>query len=453
MTHPKPALTVYVADDCPHVRALTRIWLDALGCKTECFPDGLALCEALQRNAPNLVFLDLMMPKMSGMQVLQWMKSRRLTVPVVVFSAVDDVKTVVQAVQLGAHDYETKPLSQHRIETIVRLSVESRVTLIPPSKTNGLVGSAPAMQPVFEAIAKSAKSQISVLISGESGTGKELIARAIHQNSRRARGPFVAINCGAIPEGLQESELFGHERGAFTGAIATHRGYFEQANTGTIFLDEVSELSASAQRRLLRVLQERQVQRVGGTKVIDLDIRIIAATNRALHLEASRGSFRRDLYYRLAVFPIEVPPLRARPEDILPLVAHFAAKHGERDELPMTDDVRQVLEGHSWPGNVRELENVVQYALVDGGDLLTVDGLPPLLDTDACWDADESTHIRVSKRATHDLRSIERDTITTALRTTGGNVSEAAKLVGMSRATLYRKLARYRDDDSSEESA
>ncbi len=452
MLVPKPLPTVYVGDDCPDTRRMMFLWLRAAGCEAKCFGDGQELCEAVARREPDLICLDLMMPRMSGMEVLRWLKDRRFTCPVVVFSAVDDVKTVVQAVQLGAHDYETKPLHQHRINALVRTALENRTTVVPPVDDTGIVGSAKAMQPVFEAIRKCARSQISVLITGESGTGKELVARAIHRHSRRAERPFIAINCGAIPENLQESELFGHERGAFTGAVATHAGYFEQADSGTVLLDEVGELSPSAQQRLLRVLQDRQVQRLGGTRMLSLDLRVLAATNRPLHREVKRGAFRCDLYYRLAVFPIEIPPLRERREDILPLIAHFSAKHGGPVNLSITDDVRRVLESHSWPGNVRELENVVQYALVNGGDTLGIDSIPPLLDLAEPWDG-EFTHVRSKPGTDHDLHRVERATISHAMCAANGNVAEAARLLGMSRATLYRKLARYRNKDGSAESA
>ncbi len=434
---------VYVADDCPDVRELMRLWLESLGCQPRCFGDGEALCDGVERCIPDLVFLDLMMPRMSGMEALGRLKARNVICPVIVLSAVDDVKTVVQAVQLGARDYETKPLSLHRIEVLVRDTLESKGPLPLASDSGGIVGNSPAMRPVHDAIERCSSSQISVLISGESGTGKELVARAIHRRSRRLDGPFVAINCGAIPESLQESELFGHERGAFTGAVAAHQGYFERAQAGTVFLDEVSALSPSAQKRLLRVLQERQVQRLGGSKLIDLQLRVISATNQPLHHEVRRGAFRRDLYYRLAVFPIEVPPLRERKGDILLLAEHFAEKHFGCPELAVSPEVRDILERHSWPGNVRELENVVQYALVSTGSLRTADALPRLLHMEEDWQ-EETSDVRSVRCRSHDLRDIERATIADALCFANGNLSEAARRLGMSRATLYRKLARYR---------
>jgi DNA-binding NtrC family response regulator len=296
-----------------------------------------------------------------------------------------------------------------------------------------------AMRRVYDQVGKVAESEITVFISGESGTGKELVARAIHSTSRRSGGPWVDVNCAAIPEGLQESELFGHERGAFTGAVSSHPGKFEQAQGGTIFLDEVGEMSASAQARLLRVLQERSLQRVGGTRRIDLDVRVISASNRDLVQLVSSGRFRQDLYYRLVVFPIHLPPLRDRREDIPALVNHFLHKHA-RDAGRTVDRVEPAamerLRAFDWPGNVRELENVVHRALLvsSGPDLEAAD-LPPELHAGPSGPA--------TAPAADSLEEVERRAIRDALASCGGNLSEAARRLGIGRSTLYRKMDQY----------
>jgi Nif-specific regulatory protein len=305
-----------------------------------------------------------------------------------------------------------------------------------------MVGSSAAMRRVYDQIEKVLESEITVFISGESGTGKELAAKAIHHASLRSDGPFVDVNCAAIPEGLQESELFGHEKGAFTGAVATHPGKFEQADGGTILLDEVGEMSPSAQARLLRVLQERNLQRVGGTKKIELDVRVISASNRDLEQLVGDGQFRQDLYYRLVVFPIHLPPLRDRREDIPALVDHFLAKYAADAGKRINRVDRHALEclsQYHWPGNVRELENVVHRTLlVAQGPELGMDDLPPTLKTS------EGTSLPlVAEGELRSLEEMEKATIQRALEHFNGNLSDAARQLGIGRSTLYRKLEQY----------
>jgi DNA-binding NtrC family response regulator len=297
------------------------------------------------------------------------------------------------------------------------------------------------MRRVYDQVEKVLESDITVFISGESGTGKELVAKAIHYGSLRSDGPFVDVNCAAIPEGLQESELFGHEKGAFTGAVATHPGKFEQAQRGTIFLDEVGEMSGSAQARLLRVLQERSLQRVGGTKKIELDVRVISASNRDLEELVGEGGFRQDLYYRLVVFPIHLPPLRERREDVPALVEHFLAKYaadaGKRITTVEPDSLDR-LTGHDWPGNVRELENVIHRSLlVASGSELRLEDLPAELQSGPTAPA-PAVSVGVSK-----LAELEKNAILAALEQYGGNLSDAARQLGIGRSTLYRKLEQY----------
>ena len=303
-----------------------------------------------------------------------------------------------------------------------------------------MVGSSAAMRRVYDQIEKVLESDISVHISGESGTGKELVAKAIHYGSSRATKPFIGVNCVAIPESLQESELFGHEKGAFTDAVGAHPGKFEQADGGTILLDEVGEMAESAQARLLRVLQERSLQRVGGTRTIELDVRVLSASNADLAARAREGSFRRDLYYRLAAFPVHLPPLRERREDIPLLVQHFLAKYaldaGKRVSR-VEPSVMDFFLHYSWPGNVRELENVVHRALlVSSGHELIRDDLPVEILSDVAGDAPDPDALLT-------LEELERRAITRAVELCGGNLSDVARRLGIGRSTLYRKLQQY----------
>jgi DNA-binding NtrC family response regulator len=304
------------------------------------------------------------------------------------------------------------------------------------------------MRKVYDQVEKVLESEITVFIAGESGTGKELVSKAIHYASLRSDGPFIDVNCAAIPEGLQESELFGHEKGAFTGAVATHPGKFEQASGGTIFLDEVGEMSPSAQARLLRVLQERVLQRVGGTDTIELDVRVISASNRDLASMVEEGSFRQDLYYRLVVFPITLPPLRDRREDIPALVEHFLEKHARDAGKRVTRVEARAMEAmasHGWPGNVRELENVIHRTLlVSSGLELTLEDLPPGIGDDAAAPQEaQPVAAAGTGTGTLNLEELERETIVRAMELNEGNLSDVARQLGIGRSTLYRKLEQY----------
>jgi DNA-binding NtrC family response regulator len=444
---------VWVVDDEPAIRELLTVLVESAGCEAETFAGGAEVL-ACADPPPNAVLLDLMMPEVDGVAVIKELKRRHPTLPVIVLTAVNDVSRAVELTKLGAYDYLVKPIDQERLRTtldralshgslsdeVVRLKSElgSRYGLA------NIVGSSAAMRRVYDQIRKVQSSDITVFISGESGTGKELVAKAIHYGSLRSDAPFVDVNCAAIPEGLQESELFGHEKGAFTGAVSTHPGKFEQAAGGTIFLDEVGEMSASAQARLLRVLQERQLQRVGGTATIDLDVRVISASNRDLEAMTTDGSFRQDLYYRLVVFPIELPPLRDRLEDVPLLVDHFLDKHA-RDAgtriRSVDEKAMAALAAHGWPGNVRELENVIHRSLVvaEGPDLV-LDDLPPGL-VSSSGRNDGSSAVAVGGDMS--LEQLERLAIERALQSHDGNLSDVARQLGIGRSTLYRKLEQY----------
>ncbi len=418
--------------------------------------DGLA---ALNDAAADVVCLDVVLPDASGESILTELRQRFPAMPVIVLSAQESVERAVEIMKLRPFDYFVKPLEPDRIARSVELAVREhdltrRLEQLEREvqdvfRFEEIIGRSPRMRQVYGQIEKVLDNRVSVFIHGESGTGKELIAKAIHYNGARRAGPFVTLNCGAIAESLQESELFGHEKGAFTGAVALSRGKFEQAHRGTIFLDEVGELSPAVQTRLLRVLQEGTFQRLGGAETLTVDVRVVSATHRDLEALVAEGRFRQDLYYRLVVYPIDVPPLRDRAEDIPLLVSHFVRKHGKVSgvEPPAFErDALDVLCRYAWPGNVRELGNVVVRTLVSsGGGRIDVNALPPALvmkamgiDVSAAGAPVPDTRAEVVT-----LKELEQRAITHALTALNGNVSLAAKRLGLGRATLYRKMAQY----------
>jgi two-component system response regulator AtoC len=442
--------TIWLVDDDPVLRELVRFMVSAQGYQVETFASGNEVL-AHAGSLPEAVLLDLMMPGVDGVQVLRELKRRDPDLPVIILTAVNDVRQAVEVTKLGAYDYLLKPISQERLESTLRHAVSQRSLERKVAQLKSelgeryhlrhIVGSSAPMRRVYDQIEKVLESDITLFISGESGSGKELVAKAIHYGSRRSSGPFVDVNCAAIPDGLQESELFGHERGAFTGAVAAHPGKFEQAQGGSILLDEVGEMSSSAQARLLRVLQERSLQRVGGTRRIDLDVRVISASNRDLTRLVRSGGFRQDLFYRLVVFPIQLPSLRERRDDIPLLVEHFLAKHA-RDAGRRISRVHPAamarLVAYDWPGNVRELENVIhRVLLVMSGSELSPDDLPPELGAGVAAEPLPTTG------AVGSLEELEKRAICDALARCGGNLSDAARRLGIGRSTLYRKLDQY----------
>jgi DNA-binding NtrC family response regulator len=438
-------------DDDAAIRELLSFMVTDDGYQVETFASGGEVL-ASSDPAPAAVLLDLMMPEVDGVEVLKELHRRHPALPVIILTAVNDVARAVEVTKLGAYDYLTKPVDNERLLTTLRRAVSHHDLEQEVARLKGelgeryhirnMVGSSPAMRRVYDQIEKVLESDITVFLSGESGTGKELAAKAIHYGSLRSDAPFVDVNCAAIPEGLQESELFGHEKGAFTGAVATHPGKFEQADGGTILLDEVGEMSPSAQARLLRVLQERNLQRVGGTKKIDLDVRVVSASNRDLEQLVNDGQFRQDLYYRLVVFPIQLPPLRERAEDIPALVEHFLAKYAADAGKRIARVDQRALEflmNHDWPGNVRELENVIHRSLlVTAGPELVIDDLPPSL-----TGGEAPSPTATVDGELRSLEEMERAAIERAVALFEGNLSDAARQLGIGRSTLYRKLEQY----------
>jgi len=458
---------VFVVEDDPVTGRIIVAALRQAGLAPVLFTSGAAALAGLEDHAPEAVCLDLMLPDASGESVLVRLRDARPDVPVIILSAQADVARAVNTMKLRPFDYVVKPFAPDRLIQAVaaareEFALKQQVRRLEREvqdafRFENIIGRSPRMRQVYDQIDKVLTNRVPVFIHGESGTGKELVARAIHYNGARRAGPFVALNCGAIAESLQESELFGHERGAFTGAAAQYRGRFEQAHGGTLFLDEVGELSAGVQTRLLRVLQEGEVQRLGGTAATKVDVRVISATHRDLDVHVRDGRFREDLFYRLMVFPIDLPALAARPEDIPLLARHFVRKHArqlEVDNAVFDSDAIDVLCRYPWPGNVRELENVIVRMLVSsGGGPIGVEALPPALvlksmrpDVTPNTGAPASEH-GAAPSADDDaivpLEEVERRAILQALTMLGGNMSLVAKRLGVGRATLYRKLAQY----------
>ena len=364
---------ILVVDDEQSLREVLSIMLKRAGYAVTAVSDGEEAIEQLQKEIFDLVITDLRMPKVDGMEVLRAVKSASPETVVLIITAFATADSAVEAMKQGAYDYLTKPFQVDEVQLIIRNALEKRRLttenillkreMASQSSFAQLVGQSEAMQKVFDVVKKVADSKSNVLICGESGTGKELVARAIHYNSTRSALPFVAVNCSAVPETLLESELFGHIKGSFTGAISSKAGLFEVANGGTIFLDEIGDTTPTTQVKLLRVIQEREFRRVGGTQDIKVDVRIVAATNKDLEKAVADGSFREDLYYRLDVIPIRLPPLRLRSGDIPLLVTHFLtrfSKEGGKPAPTISPEAMQVLLGHEWRGNVRELENLIE---------------------------------------------------------------------------------------------
>jgi len=423
---------IAIVDDDPGQRQLLANALERAGYETlrcEDGPQGLAAAADA-----SLMLLDVRMPGMSGLEVLERVKRDRPQLPVILLTAYIDVRDAVSAMKQGALDYLEKPVDLDELIAAVDDALGAIGRAVSqgeaPEIPRGIVAESDAMRRVFQQAARVASSEATVLLLGESGTGKEVVAEFIHQRSTRAERPLVRVNCGGLPANLIESELFGHEKGAFTGADAPHRGRFEEAHEGAIFLDEIGELPLAVQPTLLHVLENGAMRRVGGGRELTVDVRVIAATNRSLEDDVREGRFREDLFYRLNVFALEVPPLRERRDDILPLAAHFL-KDEKRRLAPATE---RVLMAYDWPGNVRELRNAMERAgIMADGNLVLPKDLPPQLQDAA--PAGTSGTVLVG-----DMREIQRRAILEAIEKTGGNKTRAADLLGISRRNLIYKL-------------
>ena len=449
--------TVLVVDDDSAHRTMLRTLISGWGYAVSEADDGAAAIESVKAASYDLVLMDVRMVKVSGLEALEKIKSYNPAIPVIIMTAYSSVETAVEALKQGAHDYLTKPLDFDKLRLILeramehtRLKEENRIlreSLGRQFDSQNIIGKSPAMTKLLETVAQVAPSEATVLISGESGTGKELIAGAIHFNSLRKDGPFVKINCAAITETLLESELFGHEKGAFTGADRRKEGRFSQAHGGTLFLDEVSEMSLTMQVKLLRALQEREFNRVGGETTIQVDVRVIAATNKNLLEQINTGAFREDLYYRLNVVELAVPSLTERKEDIPLLAQHFLemfATKNQKEIKGFTPRAMHHLIRYDWPGNVRELMNAVERGVVlartpylDEADFLF------LKDALLSGDEDQAEPANLAIEGDAPLGEIEKTAILKTLEAAGGNKSEAARRLGITRKTLHKKLKAY----------
>jgi len=415
---------VLIVDDEPEMRLALRESIVRMGYDTESAADPVSALEADGFDRFALVITDMKMPRMDGLAFLGEIRKRAPRLPVVVITGHGTVENAVSAMKQGAVDYLMKPFSHRALRNVIEKLVrrEEGVRMIAESA---------AMRSVLERAERAARSDVTVLITGESGTGKEVLARYIHAAGPRRSGPFVAVNCAAIPDNLLESELFGHEKGAFTGALERRIGRFEMASGGCILLDEISEMPLSLQAKLLRVIQEREIDRVGGTAPIPVDIQVLATTNRELEKEVAAGRFREDLFYRLNVLPVELPPLRRRPEDLRALTRFFMEKYGGGRELALSPPALERILSHRWKGNIRELENVVQRAcLLSDGEI-------------------RPEHLQIEKQpaaaaAAGSLKEMERELILKTLEETGGNRTEAARRLGFTTRTLRNKLRLYR---------
>jgi len=447
---------ILIVDDELNMRLVLSAMLKKEGFDVSAAANGREALQILQSTNVAVVITDLKMPDIDGMELLTRVSERHPEIPVIMITAHGTIATAVEALKKGAFDYITKPFDLDDLKNIVAKAVRTRVLKeselsVAPSEVEriGMIGTSPKTMEVFEAIKRVAPTTTTVMITGETGTGKELVADAIHYNSPRKKNPLIKINCAAIAETLMESELFGYEKGAFTGAAVTKPGKFELAHKGTLFLDEVAEIPREMQVKLLRVLQEQEFERVGGLRTIKVDVRIIAATNQNLSRQVQTGNFREDLYYRLNVFPIDIPPLRERKEDILPLIVYFLDKFNKKLGLAvgMDSDVKDVLRRYEWPGNIRELENLIErMMLLARSNQITLQEIPAEFKDAAnkvAVSLDEGGDKPLKAYMRGQVENVERQMILKCLEESGGNVTQAAKKMGLSRKGLQLKMIKY----------
>lgn len=449
---------ILVADDDQSIRSLLRSFLESEGFRTVEAKSGRDVVPTITKHRPDVVVMDVRMPGMTGLDVLDQMKHLHIDIPVLMMTAYGSSNVAIEAIQRGAYDYVTKPFELDDLLLTMRRTVDHRELAMRAKEVaetirdplDNMIGNTPPMQHVYKTIGRVARTDATILVTGESGTGKELVAGALHANSNRRNGPYVKVACASLTETLLESELFGHEAGSFTGAQKTRKGRFELADRGTIFLDEIGEMSLNTQKKLLRVLQEREFERVGSNTPLKVDTRVVAATNRDLAEEVAEGRFREDLYYRLNVIAVELPPLRERMEDVPLLVEHFLQKY--RSEAPnghprISEDALNALMSYTFPGNVRELENMVHRAIILArGQVITAQhiqftGAPGKRDAEIDQQIAEKVTMGVPLKDI--VAEAERQAIEAALGQCQGNRSQAAKQLGIYRRLLYAKIKEY----------
>jgi two-component system response regulator HydG len=443
-----------VDDDKAHLSMLKTI-LTGWGYATKGVEDGSDAIACVREQPYDAVLMDVRMANVSGIEALQRIKEHNPAIPVIIMTAYSSVDTAVEAMKLGAYDYLTKPLNFDDLRLTLERALEHmalakenrtlKKQISADAKLDSIIGTSEAMQSLIDMVRTVSPTEATILVTGESGTGKELIAQAIHSNSPRKDGPLVTVNCAAITDTLLESELFGHEKGAFTGADKKRDGRFMQAHKGSIFLDEVGEIPLHLQAKLLRAIQEREIQRVGGDKAIKVDVRIIAATNRDLLKDVHEGKFREDLFYRLNVVNLRVPPLHERKDDIPLLAKHFLVRYAKKNRRNMkgfTPAAMDLMIRYPWPGNVRELENALERAVILSlGDYITERELPPGVIAHSRGDSEEG--LPAAGLAGMPLEEIEKEAIIQTLKETGGNKSEASKILQITRTTLNNKIKKY----------
>jgi DNA-binding NtrC family response regulator len=457
---------ILVVDDDRAFRVATKTLLEDERYRVSCVANGEAALDGLESESFDLVLSDMVMGKMSGITLLKELKLRKPEMPVIMVTGFASVETAVEAMRLGAADYLTKPSNNDELLIKIRKALDLgkkdrelrmlREELQTTYSFGNMISQSGAMKEVIRQIQRVADTDVTVLLQGESGTGKELAARALHFNSSRKERPFVAVSCSAIPETLLESELFGFEKGAFTGATRQRMGKFEEAHTGTLFLDEIGDIAPSVQTKLLRVLQEKSIERVGGAGLISVETRIVAATNRDLELMVRQGDFRSDLYYRLNVFPIKLPPLRERMEDIPLLAEHFLERYASLADSrvkAIAPGVISDMMSHSWPGNVRELENLLKRAIIKTtGDTITSIELPgsdPAHEDTRDGAAGPVPEMPYKEYLSAITRHAEERYLRRMLTQCKGNINQIARLMDVDRKTIYRKMAEYAIDPSA----
>jgi DNA-binding NtrC family response regulator len=435
---------ILVVDDEDIVRESLRDWLDGVGYKVDIAESGDKALKIIKQKKIKIMIADLIMPGINGIELMKKAREIVPTISTVIITAHGTIQTAITAIREGAYDYVEKPFCPEKVELLIRNLVEHqdlveenislRRKIEDRFHFEGIIAKSPKMLKIIELVKTVAPANATILIIGKTGTGKEVIARAIHHQSPRRNRPFIATSCAALPESLLESELFGHEKGSFTGAVERKKGKFEAGDKGTLFLDEIGEINANTQIHLLRALEEKKITRVGGNEEINVDVRIIAATNRNLKTMVTQGKFREDLYYRLNVVTIDLPPLKDRMEDILPLAEHFLKKYAEENNKRIksfSDDVVKFMLNYSWPGNVRELENMIERGVIlSKNTAITLGELPQ-----------DIIHPTPVEGKT--VEAVTRNHIINVLEETKGNISKAANILGIRRMTLYNKLKKY----------